>query len=480
MKSTPQKKRHSNADSRYTQLIDLAISVLLGILAAISVLLFFIQARELTQTEDATNGIIVSLILCSIQSLQNFPHIEIWIFLALLVIIIFLVVFYVIRLKQIHKNAATQKEYNREKKINAVNRAVFESLNQVNMSKARETLRYTYGCVPEWNPIDYHHNILLYDVHEQIRSILIYLKQVVISLDPSRFNDQNVSVELVYCYPGDDLQKGNLPYQPQKLSFDNPPKNNEQRGKRIWKLISSGDTSGNHSKVIQYLENPTSFYTLLDYRGIIFANNKFENILDENHVDSFRAHLLRSGYTSEYIISNNFYSPDTKDIEHSPTGAMAGSAAGAVINIKNDDPEETFVKAILTINTYGEAIHVPEQKRWRFQRTPKEDACGMTVDDYSTLFRNTILGTYITLLASELSQMYIRHAIRDDKICILTGRSQDSEDDKCTLKIKDCLQCQKECKRNGKGCNSQAPNENAQTADHSQTEGKSNEDQHQS
>lgn len=453
MKLTLQAKKKPRPGNLREKIADFIISILLAILAGASVLLFFLPARDFVQANDSANGIFIPRVLSAIVWFQNLPYIEIWVFVILCLAIICLLLAYSCKLHFIRSSAATQAEYTREKKINAVNRAVFESLNQVNNSKSRETLRYTYGCVPEWNPIDYRHNILLYDVHEQIRAILICLKQVVINLDPSRFNDQNVSVELVYCYPGDDPQKGSLPYQPKKYLL--PQKNveyDEDYEKRIWKLISSGDTSGNHSKVIQYLENPASFYTLLDYCGIIFANNKFENMLEANQVDSFRTHLLRSGFMNNYNVSTAFYAPDTKDMEHAPGSGLSGSAAGAIINIRNDDPEETFVKAILTINTYGETIHVPEQKGRLFKKTFSEDKFGMTVDDYSKLFCDTILSTYITLLASELSQMYIRHAIRNGKICRLTGRSRNSYHKKCTLKIEECLQCEEECKQKKTPC----------------------------
>ena len=121
------------------------------------------------------------------------------------------------------KRKVIEKDYNREKKINQINGALFDSLYRANSEKTRGIFRYTYGNVPKWNPINYRDNILVYDVHEQIRSILISLENVVISIDPERFNDRNVSVEFIYCYPSDTYNESNI--------------------ERIndWKLISSGD-----------------------------------------------------------------------------------------------------------------------------------------------------------------------------------------------------------------------------------------------
>lgn len=430
----------------YEPITDLLIAIILAFLTIASVFLFFLSSDDPGKTLHPKSGSTVRLTYGMIQRIRKLPNLEIWLFLILVLLSVILGVLFLCKFKSVRQKSATEAELNREKKINAVNRAVFESLNQINMSKVRETLRYTYGCVPEWNPIDYTHNVLAYDVHEQIRAILISLKQVVIGLDTSRFNDHNVSVELVYCYPEDDNQEGALPYQPNKYHAADE-KEKKPTGKREWKLISSGDTSGNHSKVIRYLEDPYSFYSLLDYCGIRFVNNKFESILESQHVDAFRAHLLRAGYDSISNIGPCFYVSDTKDIEHSKGGTMSGSVAGAVINIRNDDPEEIFVKAILTINTYGESIHISKQENRLFVRDKGFDQDGMTVADYNDLFCNNIMGTYITLLTSEFSQMYIRHAIRSGKICRSTGRKCNTSADGKSLPITECLNCAKECKQ---------------------------------
>lgn len=339
----------------------------------------------------------------------------------------------------------------------------------MNSSKARETLRYTYGTVPEWNPIDYQSNVLLYDVHEQIRSILISLKKVVISIDADRFDDQNVSVELVYCYPEEDENKGNLPIPAssgKRASTAVKTKKNtayaNDRLDKTWRLISSGDTSGNHSTVLAHLENPMSFYTLLDYCGVKFVNKKYEPMIEESQIDKVKYHILSTGYTAISNIGTCFFAPDTKDLEMAKDKKANGSVIGAVIGIRNDNPETIFLKAILTINTFGEPIFVEDSasytnkwwKRLRGITAPVFDKTGLTEEDYKELFYNCILPTYKTLLASELSQMYIRHALRGKKVCPQTGRVTSKEDSYTTLKVEpDCNQCQQEkCKRRIKQC----------------------------
>ena len=79
--------------------------------------------------------------------------------------------------------------------------SVFSAIQDLNGDKVRLIFRHTYGCVSEWEPINYHNNILVYDVHEQIRSILVRIKELIVHSDPNVFNNDNVRVDLVYCYP---------------------------------------------------------------------------------------------------------------------------------------------------------------------------------------------------------------------------------------------------------------------------------------
>lgn len=357
-------------------------------------------------------------------------------FIASMVLLVVVLVLYGFKYMFERKNDISAREYSREKKINEINLNVFDAISSINTAKVRETLRYTYGSVPEWNPIDYQDNILLYDVHEQIRTILLSIKKIVIGLDPTRFNDKNVSVELVYCYPMEADGKDMLPT---KDLYKGPEK------KRCWKLISSGDMSGNHSKVLEYLKNPFSFYSLLDYCGMKFANNKYNPMIDKSDKEKLKQHWGNRVNIEIERISDVFFLPDTKDMEYAKGDIQKGSAVGAVINVRNDDPEDIFIKAILTINTYGETFHVAGVSK---KSNPGYDKDGLTVDDYKNIFCDTIIGTYENLLASELSQMYIRHSIRGGRICPLTGRDSSSKDTPSTLKISNCRTCNRvSCRR---------------------------------
>lgn len=322
------------------------------------------------------------------------------------------------------KGIKTQREYLREQKINQVNQAVFAALYKANSSKIRETFRYTYGTVPKWNPIDYRTNVLVYDVHEQIRSILTSLKDCVIDIDPERFNDNNVSVELVYCYPEDKNDKG-------------------KRSEDVWKLISSGDTSGNERTVSSYLNENDSFYFLTSRLGAVFKNDKIAGIEDyqknflaikkenQNNDKTAKNPVYQNELLSEETQSDDgtakeqnqpYYIVDIRDYEHSKDGHQYGSVIGTVINIKNDCPEAALVKAILTINTYGEKmfVGVPSKCVWRKQL--QIDKFGFTEGDYKYIFNDIILSAFGKLLETELAQMYIRHSIKDGKKCPRTGQ----------------------------------------------------------
>lgn len=316
------------------------------------------------------------------------------------------------------ENRVTKYQYNRAKKINEISKAVFVAMNSANSAKTREVLRYTYGKVPEWNPINYLDNVLLYDIHEQIRSILISLKNIVISIDPLRFNDKNVSVELVYTY---------------LTNKDDQDTSDDQKFE--WKLISSGDTSGNHRKVLDYMNNKKSFYDLLEYFGMQYVNNKYEYISSED-CELIRKVIESKGENKDYkdFSVRKYFLLDTKDIEYSKNGEIDGSIAATIINVRNDEPQKIFVKAILTINTYGEPIFTTENKFTNILRKNKrkkkehfdilqKDKFGLSKDDYNDLFCNIILDSYKTLLTSELSQMYIRHALKKKKKCLFTGRN---------------------------------------------------------
>lgn len=348
------------------------------------------------------------------------------------------------------------RRYRKEKKINAINGSVFTSLYKLNSEKVREVFRHTYGNVPDWNPINYGENVLVYDVHEHIRSILISLTQVIIDIDPQRFSDRNVSVELVYCYPVDDREAAVLPYcekgKYEKAVDQNQPMGVEisshqdegshqikQNGRRKpWKLISSGNASGDHESVLKHLSEKDSFFTLLECCGTVFQNDKskpaeiFRRELVLERLTSMRGEEATKG------IADTFFRFDIRDWERSENGLCKGSAIGTVINIRNDNPEDVFVKAILTINTFGECIFEEKEKQKTDDKYEVVDKYGLTCDDYKAVFIERIISTYVKLLEAELAQMYIRHSIREGVRCRQTGRLMKKKAEKA---VSDCSTC---------------------------------------
>lgn len=226
-------------------------------------------------------------------------------------------------------------------------------------------------------------------------------------------------MELVYCYPQDDQHETELPLK----KFD------EQTLLKKWALISSGDTSGNHRSVLDYLYDNNSFFTLVDCCGMTFKNDKYEQIKkwQESEICKRMSRMDMQPPTNlSYFIS------DTRDQERADDGKVKGSIIGTVINVRNDNPAKIFVKAILTINTYGEQISTATSENGG------RDADGLTEDDYENIFCDTIIGTYTKLLETELAQMYIRHSIRSGGICPITGKHITAQADISTEKCPSC------------------------------------------
>jgi len=371
------------------------------------------------------------------------------VFFASLILITYFIQIYCLWHKRYRK-----QDYKKEQKINQINKVVFSSLYDSNSSKLQEIFRYTYGTVPKWNPIDYSENIIVYDVHEQIRSILVSIERAVIAIDPERFSDRNVSVELVYCYPRDDRSSyegdiGKIPLDEKLVT-----KLKENGEGHPWKLISSGDTSGDQISILSHLSSRDSFYTLIDSCGTIFKNNKFDNetlfhrALVQKHRDGKEDSVLNIMEKLKKEQSQEcFFIKDIRDWERAKDGKTKGSAIGTIINIRNDNPEEVFVKAVLTINTFGETIFCSTDEQGEVNlpttqsadssnleadgkastkrdkiKSPVVDKFGMTCADYEKEFIETILSTYSRLLETELAQMYIRHSIREGIRCRKTGR----------------------------------------------------------
>lgn len=234
---------------------------------------------------------------------------------------------------------------------------------RANEAKARAILQTTYGRVPEWHPVNFTKNVLPYDVHEQLRTILLEMRDTILTFSDRTDTDADmVTVDLVYCYP-DKSYDGRLPAKAGQAS--------------AWRIITSGDGSCLNYKLHDFLADPESFYCFLDRNNFLLFNDK----------KTIERYYIKSGKDHEY-----------EDI---------GSIVGVAIDVKNDAPEQELVKAMLTVTTYG----------WKLF----DDGMGIKEEDFKTIFKQKVLNGYKSLLKSELTQMYIRHMVRDGKMCPYTG-----------------------------------------------------------
>lgn len=251
----------------------------------------------------------------------------------------------------------TKKNYLLMCRQEALSKATLLAQQKSNEAKTRNILQLTYGRVPEWRPFDFRKNVLVYDIHEQLRTLLVEIRDSVLMLSDETDSDK-VTVDLVYCYP-DDTYSGRLP-EP-SLHYGN-----EELG-NAWRLITSGDASCINYTLHDFLRSNESFFFRLDQENFVFINDK--------------------------KTVSRYYIPSGKDQEYDGVGSIAGMT----INIKNDAPESVLVKAMLTITTYG----------WNLldKKSLIKEA------EYREIFKQNVLNGHKSLLESELAQMYIRHAI---------------------------------------------------------------------
>lgn len=303
-------------------------------------------------------------------------------------------------------NHITMADFRRLQLSEELSASTLLAQQHANEAKARAIQQITYGHVPEWHPIDFHENVLVYDVHEQLRTILIEIRNAVLAYAKKTDFDM-VTVDLAYCYP-DTIYNGALPTSREDSS--------------AWKIITSGDSSCTNYKLHDFLGSAESFYSHLDRNNYVFFNDK--------------------------KAVNRYYLPSGKDHEYGGIGSIVGMA----VSLKNDAPESVLVKAMLTITTYD----------WKLC----PDDCEVPEKDFVDVFKQKVLNGYKSLLKSELAQMYIRHMIRDKKMCPYTGIILKDEDKdpatppqasfRCPLnperKEADCPNKAKECKcLNSKG-----------------------------
>lgn len=250
-----------------------------------------------------------------------------------------------------------------------------KSQEQSNEAKSKSVLQITYGHEPEWHPFNFNKNYLEYDIHEHLRTILIHLRDAILNFSGQKDSD-TVTVDLVYCYP-DSTYSGSLPEPPDTY---NNSTDNEQGKNHPWRIITSGDSSCTDYTLHNFLESKQSFYHYLDHKHFAFIN-------DKTNFKSCLGHYIPSG----------------KDYEYDG----AGSIIGVAINIRNDQPEQDLVKAFLTITTYG----------WNLNSYKSI----LTNEEFGEVFKHCMINSYKGVLRSELSQMYIRHMLHDEKMCCYTG-----------------------------------------------------------
>lgn len=207
----------------------------------------------------------------------------------------------------------TKKNYLLMCRQEALSKATLLAQQKSNEAKTRNILQLTYGRVPEWRPFNFRKNVLVYDIHEQLRTLLVEIRDSVLMLSGETDSDK-VTVDLVYCYP-DDTYSGRLP-EPSLHYGNEEPEN-------AWRLITSGDASCINYTLHDFLRSNESFFFRLDQENFVFINDK--------------------------KTVSRYYIPSGKDQEYDGVGSIVGMT----INIKNDAPESVLVKAMLTITTYG-------------------------------------------------------------------------------------------------------------------------------
>lgn len=266
--------------------------------------------------------------------------------------------------------------------------ALLTAAKRTDFAKTCSILQATYNNVNKWHPIDYCQNILVYDVHQHIRDLCIQLKELFVSLMPDELTDDMVTVDLVYEYPSEkEFEKPELVEdycivnnQTKDTDDDKLPVKESELNQISWRVITSGDHTSSSVNLHLYLDASNSFYNHLRNQGYVFGNDKKE-LEKENH----------------YIWS-------TKDREH----FCNGSIVGVVVELKNDTPEIVFIRAYLTITTYGRKL--------------VEEGDTLNVIQFEKLLKETVINIYKTRIESEFAQMFVRHGIREGYINRHTGK----------------------------------------------------------
>lgn len=273
-----------------------------------------------------------------------------------------------------------ERKYNYYAESKRVSTALLTTLKRTNFEKTCSILQSTYSNMPDSHPINYCQNVLVFDMHQHIRNICIRLKEMIVDLAPDELNDDMVTVDIVFSYLSDN--QFNKQIQDHGcISQKNEQKDDDTtNGKTKWKIITSGDHTSSNVNLHRYIEDTGSFYTYLEGQGYYFCNDK--SCLEEK----------------------NHYIWSSKDREYN----RIGSIVGTTIELKNDDPEIVFVRAYLTITTYGRKL--------------VEEGDLLDEEHFEKMFKETVINSYKTVIESEFAQMFIRHGIKEHFIDRFTGK----------------------------------------------------------
>ena len=299
----------------------------------------------------------------------------------------------------------------------------FVALRNANIRKTLEVMRYTYGKVSNWNPINYYKNMATYDIHEQLRGILISLRDLVIDLDDTgALNSDNVSVELIYSYGCSPIEAYEKKDKNANMNSTDSSDTTNDESEDETRRISSGEYD--LEKPSEYLGIDESFFKFVynSKGGYYFANDKnmiqpcIKNDKKDDKKDEKSEHHyivskkdLRYDEDEETANSRGMLKPFNRIEKENKCAADAGKQGdyvkyrlhnpGSIVclffNLNNDLPSEICIGAVLSISTYGHKLC----------NDPKE------LPYFKEAFRKNVLHSYKSLIISELAQMYIRHSV---------------------------------------------------------------------
>lgn len=298
------------------------------------------------------------------------------------------VILAIFRVRQIILEGRNENRYKYYFWSSEISKSLLTSLKRTHFAKTTAILQTTYSHMPDWHPTNICDNVLVYDIHEHLRRICIGLKELIVNLAPDEFNDDMVTVDIAFEYPSDAMLGPNgstnrcsiEEEQESLLRQNTEKKQDEGEDKPGWKIITSGDHTSNRVFLHNYLVDYGSFYSYLAGQGYKFENDKAT------------------------LEKNNHYIWTSKDREYN----RIGSIVGVVIELRNDDPEVAFVRAYLTISTYGRRL--------------VEETDELDIESFQRIFKETVINYYKTIIESELAQMFIRHGIREGFIDRQTGQ----------------------------------------------------------